>query len=103
MATGPYRPALQIGSHQEPTRAQQCRGTAFTLWTGNTLPLMRTEKRVLLQSWFFELVGLCKPLESLYPLLDSTFKNRTLQQNQKAHVFLLTYSPQETVCRARGL
>ena len=34
-----------------------------------------------MQSWFFELVGICKPLEALYPLLDSTFKNRTLQQN----------------------
>ena len=25
-------------------------------------------------------MGIRKPLESLYPLLDSTFKNRTLQQ-----------------------
>ena len=29
----------------------------------------------------FELVGICKPLEALHPLLDFTFKNRTLQQN----------------------
>ena len=32
---------------------------------------------------FFERVGIRKPSESLYPILDSTSKNQTLQQNLK--------------------
>src|SRR4051812_3074364 len=43
-------------------------------------PSMKAHTPDLLQSKFFEFVGICKPLKSLDPILDPASKNRTLQQ-----------------------